>query len=191
VPLDRAFIDGLVARPVWPELDVSRFQCDTAIDWFLANVAREHHDNRITSVMCWLNDGDLTGYVTTSMHLLQIESPDVRRDVELKGIVRTENGKQVKFFPALLIGMLGVCTRYKRRGLGRYMVMHAIGQAKNLSRTTGCRFVAVDSDNTEEAMGLYKSVGFKVLESRKKDRKTIEMYFDLGPLHPPLPRPAE
>jgi GNAT superfamily N-acetyltransferase len=190
MPFDRAFLDGLAARPVSADLDVSRFQCDTSIDWFLVNVAREHHDSRITSVMCWFSDGDLAGYVTTSMHLLEIESADQRRDVDLKGVMRCENGKHVRCFPALLIGMLGVCTRYRRRGLGKYMVMHAIGQAKNLSRMTGCRFVAVDSDRTDEAMGLYTSVGFNFLETKKKDRRTVEMYFDLGPLHP-RPAPVE
>lgn len=189
MPSDQAFLDSLAARQLCPDLDVGAFECgQSAIDWYLREAAREHHDSRITSVMCWASqDGDVAGYVTTSMHLIEIESPDQRLEMDLKHLVRTEGGKLVKRFPALLIGMLGVCTRYKGRGLGKYMVKHAIGQAHSLSRTIGCRLVAVDSDKTTEALALYRSVGFTEIdnrEARRGTRHTVEMYFDLGPLYP-------
>lgn len=79
--------------------------------------------------------------------------------------------------------MLGTCERYKRKGLGREMVLYAVGQAERLSETVGCRFVTVDSDRTDEAIGLYRSCGFDEVQQKPakpgEERKTVWMYRDL------------
>ncbi len=180
MPTDQAFLDSLVVRPIGRDLDLRSFKCETTIDWFLTAVACEHHEKRITAVTCWLHERDVAGYITTSMSVVELSDSPQRDRLGLKAILYRKDGKHNQRFPALLIGMLGVCREYGRRGLGLHMVKHAIGQGIALSRNTGCRFVAVDSDPTDEAMGLYEAAGFKQAEGQK-NRKTVLMYFDLGP----------
>lgn len=177
---DQQFIDSLTVSPLAEHIDLTSFKCNDAIDWYLTNQARAHHDKRITTVMCWLKDGDLAGYITTSMTEVVLEESPLRLLYGLAEVVLRKGGSHRKRFPGLLIGMLGVCERFRRKGLGAYMVKYAIGQAQACCDAAACRFVAVDSDATPEATGMYKAVGFDEVESKKRT-ETVRMHFDLGP----------
>lgn len=180
MPTDQTFLDALVAVPINDSISLDAFKCNDAIDWYLRNQACAHHTKRITSVMCWLNDGDLAGYITTSMTEVVLEESPLRILHDLAEVVLRKGGSHRKRFPGLLIGMLGVCESYKRKGLGEHMVKYAIGQAHTCCDSAACRFVAVDSDTTDAALAMYKKVGFVEVESKKRT-DTVRMHFDLGP----------
>ncbi len=181
MPIDQTFLDNLRPRPIGRDVDTSKFTCNPRIDWYVATVASDHHERRITSVMCWLHNGDLAGYITTSMTIIQLKESKLRQLLGLAGVLLKKDGKHFDRFPGLLIGMLGVCDRYKRRGLGQHMVKYAVGQARSLSNEVGCRLVTVDSDKTEEATSLYKKLGFQIPEGQDREN-TVWMYYDVGPI---------
>src|SRR6266850_5094251 len=138
---EREFLGSLTSRPIGPDINLSQFTCgNDAVDWFARNKALELHEKRINNVMCWLKDGDLAGLVTTSMNVLAVQDLGDRERLGLQGVVVfREGGKQYQTYPALLIGVLGVCTKYARKGLAETMVRYAIGQALSLSDAVGCR----------------------------------------------------
>ena len=183
MPTDDEFLKSLVARPIDDQINSANFKCNDTIDWYLTTQAASQHKKRITNVMCWLKDNDLAGYVTTSMTEVTLEESPLRVLHGLAEVLLRKGGSHRKRFPGLLIGMLGVSERYKRKGLGAHMVKFAVGQAIACCDTAACRFVAVDSDATPEAIGMYQKVGFVAVENKKRT-DTVRMHFDLGPREP-------
>jgi len=81
-------------------------------------------------------------------------------------------------YPAIKIGRLAVQKDMQQLGYGRYILRHAIAYSTLLSEFVGCRFITVDSKNTERALKFYTKNGFK---EAKKDQKRYftPMYLDL------------
>jgi|SRR5712664_1593664 len=176
--MDQAFLEALTDKPISPAIDLAPFRCEPTIDAFLREAACTLHEKRVTWVRCWMLGEELVGYYTASMNTVEI-LPAQRGDYGLDELTLRKGGEHVKKFSCLLIGMLGTAENYVGRGLGKHMVKHAIGQAYVLSGQIGCRFVAVDSDPTELAMGLYAKCGFRKL-LHKGARATVQMVYDLG-----------
>jgi ribosomal protein S18 acetylase RimI-like enzyme len=180
VPTDQAWLTTLTYRPIGTDLDLTKFRCNPNIDWWLTAVGMTMHQKRFSFVTCWLAGGELAGYVATAASHVEMLIEDQRTELDVQQQIMPA-GTVLKTFPALKIGMLGTCNEYRRKGLGKEMVLYAVGQAMKLSETVGCRFVSVDSDKTEEAIGLYMSCGFKEVQQKKPDRQTVWMYYDLKP----------
>jgi len=110
------------------------------------------------------------GYATASMSKLRTELEDGKR-----------------YYPALLLGMLGVDSNFSRQGKATELVYYIIGLSRKLMKEVGCRLVRVDvrkvqnTDNkyieNENLTKLYKRIGFNV--SDIKDKKKTVLYFDL------------
>jgi ribosomal protein S18 acetylase RimI-like enzyme len=180
MPSDEAFLNSLTVRPLGRDIDLTRFDCKEEVNWFLRERAVEHHEKRMSSATCWLKDGELAGYMTTSMGFTEHDEAAWRRALDLVGVKFTKTGKDQKRFPAMLIGMLGVDVRFRGRGLARRMVRTAVVSALSAANDIGCRIVHVDSDRTPEALSLYRSLGFTMPEGQDPKRGTAWMYFDLG-----------
>jgi len=182
MPQDLPFLSGLARLRLSGEVDVASFECNPEVDWFLREAACEYQDGLITAVMCWLRDGTPLGYVSTHVETVKIDSSPQRSGLGLSRFLKRKDGQIRENFPALKIGMLGVSKSCRRRGLAKHMIQFVIGQARSLSKEVGCRFVTVDSDQTEEARGLYGSVGFKKVDRKQDNRETDLLYFDLASL---------
>lgn len=178
--MDSEFAAGITVQSITRAIDLTAFKCNERIDWYLQTQALDHHEKQVTTVHCFLSQGTLAGYVTTSMSYVQLDESPLRALYRLSGILFKKEAAHSKRFPGLLIGMLGVCEGYRRKGLAKHMVQYAMGLARVASESVACRFVAVDSDSTEEAISLYKNVGFTAPESKGR-ADTVRMLFDLGP----------
>ncbi len=81
-------------------------------------------------------------------------------------------------YPAIKIGRLAVQKDMQQLGYGRYILRHAIAYSTLLSEFVGCRFITVDSKNTEQALKFYTKNGFK--EAKKGEKRYFTpMYLDL------------
>lgn len=179
MPDDIAFLNSLKVRDMSPTISLEGWACDEKIDWYVRNTALTFHDQRLARMKCWLYQDRLAGFITTNMDRLTVQSSEERKELGLDGLSVTEDGTAFIRYPALLIGQLGVCSEFRRKGLARRMVQYAVGQA--FESGPGCRFVIVDAVPTEEAVALYKGQGFGELEvPNKRNSSTIEMYLDLG-----------
>jgi predicted N-acetyltransferase YhbS len=66
----------------------------------------------------------------------------------------------------VLLAQLAVDVPYQRKGLGRDLVLHAMGQAVKISGLAGCRLFAVHPDPSKpELIGYYNHYGFKRVDA--------------------------
>lgn len=78
--------------------------------------------------------------------------------------------------PTILMGRLAVDNKIKRKGLGAYLLIHALNKCVEVSQTIGALAVVVDPID-EDAESFYSSYGFIYLPGSKKmfiTTKTIE-----------------
>lgn len=181
MPTDQGFLDSLAVQYIDDSTPgIGSFCCNDGVEWFLKNVACDHHRRRISTTTCWLSAGVVVGYISTSMSTVELFDAPQRGAVGLAGVVFQEHTKHARRFPAFLVGMLGVDKSSRRKGLAKHMVQYSIGKARSLSESVGCRFVTVDADKTPEASGLYQEMKFTMVEGQDARRATAWMYFDLG-----------
>ncbi|MEO1070017.1 MAG: GNAT family N-acetyltransferase, partial [Cyanobacteria bacterium J06638_6] len=69
------------------------------------------------------------------------------------------------------IGLLGTRRGYRRRGLARAMLLHGLQQLQLAEMDTA--LLGVDSQNPNQAMGLYESAGFRVKETHLSYQKEL------------------
>jgi len=118
--------------------------------------------------------------------------PNARKKKLLKNI---SSEKRFKSYPAVLIGRLGVSKEFTSLGIGTELLNFIKSWFIQKNNKTGCRFIIVDSYNTDEALNFYQKNGFNFLFSSEEQEKiatdfctekqirTRLMYFDLISLH--------
>lgn len=89
--------------------------------------------------------------------------------------------KQLRSYPAVKIGRLGVHKDFQRQGIGKDLIDY-IKTLFVQSNRTGCRFITVDAYNNPETLKFYTREGFIFLRKDDEDAKTRMMYFDLEPV---------
>jgi GNAT superfamily N-acetyltransferase len=99
--------------------------------------------------------------------------------------------KSLSSYPAVLIGRLGVNSKYKKIGIGTELIEFIKGVAVLPKNWPACRYLTVDAYNNEEARKYYEANGFQFLFSTEeqerehiglpdeKELKTRLMFFDL------------
>ena len=126
------------------------FSCgEGALDAYLKTRARREMDKRIAVVYVLLDEaeGRIAGYYTLSS--LSVELPEGAR----KGLPRYPE------YPATLLGRLAVDERYQGQGLGKRLLLDALGRALAGSRAVASYAVITDAKN-ERARAFYASYGF-------------------------------
>ena len=118
--------------------------------------------------------------------------PNARKKKVLKNI---PSQKRFKSYPAVLIGRLGVSKEFTYLGISTELLNFIKSWFIEMDNKTGCRFIIVDSYNTNEALNFYKKNGFNFLFSSEEQEKTATdvsndsqiktrlMYFDLITLY--------
>ncbi len=118
--------------------------------------------------------------------------PNARKKKLLKNI---PSEKRFKSYPAVLIGRLGVSKDFTSLGIGTELLNFIKSWFIERDNKTGCRFIIVDSYNTNEALNFYQKNGFNFLFSSEEQEKmatdfgceeqikTRLMYFDLISLY--------
>lgn len=105
--------------------------------------------------------------------------PNARRK---KVSERIPRAKQVKSYPAVLIGRLGVSSTMKRKGIGTELMNFIKAWFIRADNKTGCRFVVVDAYNEDEPIEYYKSNGFGFLFTTEEQEKAYTGITDPGKL---------
>ncbi len=89
-------------------------------------------------------------------------------------------------YPAVLIGRLGVNKDYRTTDeIGNTtgnQLMNFIKTWFLINNKTGCRFIVVDSYNTEKALKYYERNGFQPLFSNEEQEKQYYSYSTEKPL---------
>jgi len=82
-------------------------------------------------------------------------------------------------YPCVRIARLAVDKIFERKGIGRFLMLAAIGMALDVSGMIGCRYITVDSK--PESIGFYEKHGFKLIE-KYKDSDFPKMYLNMYPI---------
>ncbi len=74
---------------------------------------------------------------------------------------------------------LAVDGEFERKGIGRFLLLAAMGIAIEVSSKIGCRYITVDSKS--ESTGFYEKHGFKMVE-KYRHSDFPKMYLNMYPI---------
>ncbi|NOQ28919.1 MAG: GNAT family N-acetyltransferase [Methanosarcinales archaeon] len=152
--------------------DISRFESDSPeLNAFLKEDALKNQTELVSKTYLCYHFNKLIGYITFATDILKAE--EMLKETRIEGIPYKE-------YPAIKIARLATDKKYKRMGVGTFLLKVAVGKAYDISDRVGCRFITVDSK--QESIGFYKkSGGFKLVTGHEK--KTYPtMYLDIIPV---------
>ncbi|MDO4160536.1 MAG: GNAT family N-acetyltransferase [Prevotellaceae bacterium] len=169
------------------------FSCgNTDLDEFFQHDAPLYSRQMLGKSYCFRLDEDSSVIVcafTLSNDSIRVDIlPNSREKKVRKNI---PHSKQMRRFPGVLIGRLGINTEFAGRGIGSELMDFIKSWFIDAGNKTGCRFLIVDAYNEEKPLGYYQKNGFMYLfssESQEADNtgvdknvrlKTRLMYFDL------------
>jgi ribosomal protein S18 acetylase RimI-like enzyme len=162
--------DELKVRLLLNNDDLSDLWCaEEDLNDFLKNNAKSYHDLMLGRTYLCIYKDKVVGFMTLSIDTIRAEI--MQEEDKLKNI-------RIKSYPALKIARLAIDIKYERKGIGKFLVLIAIGKALELSRTVGCRLIIVDSK--PDAILFYKKLEFKLMKEHQERSYPI-MYFDLYP----------
>lgn len=91
--------------------------------------------------------------------------------------------RNLKSYPAVLIGRLGVNKDFEGKGIGRELMNFIKSWFIDSNNKTGCRFLVVDSYNKEHPIRYYSNNGFKFIFEEEEQEKTYSGIISEEPLH--------
>ena len=121
-----------------------------------------------TYLCCWKKS--IAGYITLITDTLEVKVVDKEDSIK---------GYPYRKYPCVRIARLAVDKKFERRGIGRFLMLAAIGMALDVSSKIGCRYITVDSK--PESVGFYKKHGFKLIE-KYLDSDFPKMYMNMYPI---------
>jgi hypothetical protein len=159
-------------------------------DFFLNN-AILYSAELLGKTYCFILHTDpsiIVGEFTVSNDSIRVEDlPNARKKKINKEIPRP---KQMKHYPAVLIGRFGVNVKYKKQHIGTEMMNFIKSWFLPSMNKTGCRYIVVDAYNESAPLQFYQRNDFEYLFSTEEQEaqatdievnqlKTRFMYFDL------------
>ncbi|MBU4492226.1 MAG: GNAT family N-acetyltransferase [Euryarchaeota archaeon] len=147
----------------------SFYSTNTDLNDFLKSDAMRDQENMTSkSYLCYW-EKIIAGYITLVADTLEVEA--VGTDDKIDGYLYHK-------YPAVKIARFAVDQKLEKKGVGRYMLLAAIGKAISVSNDIGCRYITVDSK--PESIGFYEKHGFKMVEKHR--HKFPKVYLNMYPI---------
>ena len=167
------------------------FSCGNSdLDEFFLKDSSNYADKLLGKSYCYLWDEDLSIIIcafTLSNDSVRVDQLPNSRKKKINDTIPHE--KQMRRYPAVLLGRLGVNRTFANKGVGTELMDFIKRWFVQPDNKTGCRYLAVDSYNMKNALGFYEKNGFRYLFSTEEQEaknagldlplKTRYMYFDL------------
>lgn len=167
------------------------FSCgDSDLDEFFTKDSTLYNEKLLGKTYCYLLKDDPTVIVaafTLSNDSVRVDDlPNSRKKKINENIPRR---KQMRRYPAVLIGRLGVNTDFAGKGIGTEIMKFIKLWFVRPDNKTGCRYLAVDAYAKPSTLKYYEKNGFLYMFSSEEQEaensnlelpmKTRFMYFDL------------
>lgn len=169
------------------------FSCgDKDLDDFFCNDCHLYSEELLGKTYCFRLDSDediiVCAFTLSNDSIKANFLPNGRKKKVTEDIPHV---KQMKSYPAVLIGRLGVNQDFKGLKIGDSLMDFIKSWFIESSNKTGCRYIVVDSYNTENALKYYTRNGFGFMfstedqereytkDEREGELHTRLMYFDL------------
>jgi GNAT superfamily N-acetyltransferase len=159
---------------------------------FFKNDCINYSSELLGKSYCFILDKDprqiVCAFTVSNDSVKTFDLPNNRKKTIIKEIPRP---KQMRNYPAVLIGRLGVSKNFKGQGVGIELMNFIKAWFVDGANKTGCRFIVVDSYNESGPLSYYDKNGFKPIFStidqekiyfdipKEQNLKTRLMYFDL------------
>lgn len=143
---------------------------NTELNDFLKNDALETQGDIVNKTHLCFWQKSIVGYITFTTDTLEVLAVEENDGVE---------GYPHRKYPCMRIARLAVDRGFERRGVGRFLLLAAIGTAIDISQRVGCRYITVDSK--PESINFYEKHGFKLIE-RYSDSDFPKMYLNMYPI---------
>ena len=169
------------------------FSCgDSDLDDFFWNDSVNYSKQLLGKSYCFRLDKDPSVIVCAfTVSNSAIKASDLPNNRKKKVTEEIPHSKQLKNYPAVLIGRLGVNQAFAKNKVGTDLMHFIKLWFADQDNKTGCRFIIVDAYNQPIPKKYYESNGFKYLFSSEEQEKsyfninkeglleTRFMYFDL------------
>jgi len=148
--------------------DLTSFESTNAdLNDFLKNNALTDQEWMVSKTYLCYWKKSIVGYITLVTDTLEVKVVDEEDSIE---------GYPYHKYPCVRIARLAVDKTFERRGIGRFLMLAAIGMAIDVSSMIGCRYITVDSKT--ESVIFYEKHGFKLIE-KYKDSDFPKMYLNM------------
>ncbi len=163
--------DELQIVPLSERHELTFFNSKSAeLNEFLINDALKDQENMTSrTYLCFWRE-TLAGFIT-----LLTDTLEVRMVHQSEGI----NDYPYRKYPAIKIGRIAVDRCIERTGVGRFLLLAAIGKAISISKEIGCRYITVDSKS--DSTGFYKKYNFKEVDGYSRS-EIPKMYLNMYPI---------
>jgi len=137
---------------------------------FLKNEAIESQENLLSKTFLCLFRDHIAGFLTLVTDTIEVKLVDAG-----DGVSDYPHQK----YPAIKIARLAVDKKFERKGVGRFLILAAVGKVHQISKDVGCRYITLDSKR--ESVGFYEKFGFKIIK-RYANRNFPPMYLNMYPI---------
>jgi len=163
--------EGLRVLPLSEEYDLSRF-CSTnaELNDFLNNDALTSQDVLISRTYLCYRGESLVGFLTLVTDTIEVKLVEASDGVD---------GYQYSRYPCIKIARVAVDREYTGKGIGRFLLLWAVGTVYRVSRVVGCRYITVDAK--KESIQFYQKNGFKLIK-KYAERNFPPMYLNMYPI---------
>ncbi len=154
------------------------FDCDNGdLNEFFVNDAINYSSELLGKSYCFTLDEDpriiVSAFTISNDSIKTTNIPNARRKKVIKDIPRP---KQIRSYPAVLIGRLGVNKHFRNiegeeQRIGDQLMDFIKSWFVDGANKTGCRFIVVDAYNTFKPLRYYTSNGFVELFSTEEQEK--------------------
>ncbi len=196
-----AFLDEKCTLKVYEENILTHckpFDCGNSdLNEFFAQDVLNYTSKLMGKSYCFTLDADesqiVAAFTISNDSIKTYSLPNARKKKVNAGIPRP---KQMKSYPAVLIGRLGVNFNFRKiegeeKSIGDQLMDFIKSWFIDKGNKTGCRFIVVDSYNENSPLNYYKRNGFiKLFSSEEQEKEftnfpseqtlpTRLLYFDL------------
>lgn len=166
IPYDELQLVSLTKRH-----DLTSFNCNNVdLNEFLKNDALKAQEDMVSKTYLCFWHNSIAGYITLTTDTLEVYT------VEESAGVRDYPHRK---YPCIRIARLAVDGEFERKGIGRFLLLAAMGIAIEVSSKIGCRYITVDSKS--ESTGFYEKHGFKMVE-KYRHSDFPKMYLNMYPI---------
>jgi len=151
--------------------DLTTFNCSDndamGLNVFIHSEALQFQREKLGVTYLFLYNNQVVGFVTVAMSQIELK---------LAKTSKLPFRVTIKYYPAMIIGRLGVDNNYRRRHIGTNLCLWCLYFAKEMSEKVGCRVVVVltDGDHIE----FYKKCNFDVVTEQEK-KKRVFLYLKI------------
>lgn len=132
------------------------------VDQFIRTKASVYDSSDLSRVYTVRYDGEIVGFFAASMSAIEIKRLSPSDVVD---------GASTKYYPALLLGQMGVDKKHRGKKIGYWICMYSMGLAIEVNPKVACTAVCLETNKVD----YYAKCGFSYSGTQKGKAK-VWMY---------------